>query len=52
MRNGTGWAIAINATILKLLEINPETDMIKFTVEKDKLVITKSPNKRPDIQTK
>ncbi|CCY24719.1 unknown [Brachyspira sp. CAG:484] len=49
MRNGTGWAIAINATILKLLEINPETDLIKFTVEGNKLIITKSPNKRDDI---
>ena len=36
-------------TILKLLEINPETDLIKFTVEGNKLIITKSPNKRDDI---
>lgn len=50
MRNGTGWAIAVNSTILKLLDITPETDLIKFTVEGDKLIITKSPNKRTDLK--
>lgn len=48
MRNGNGWVIAVNATILKLLKINPETDLVEYTIENDKLIITKSPNKRTD----
>jgi hypothetical protein len=48
MRNGSGWALAINGTILKLLKINPETDLVEFTMEGDKLIITKSKNKRID----
>ncbi len=48
MRNGTSWALAINATILKLLNIDPETDLVKFTVEGDRLIVTKSENKRTD----
>lgn len=47
-RSGSGWAVFINSTILKLLKIDPETDMAEYTVEGDKLIITKSPNKRPD----
>lgn len=50
MRNGNGWAILINKTILELLQLNPETDLIRYTVEGDKLIITKSPNKRKDIK--
>ena len=46
MRNGNGWAISINSTILKLLQINPETDLIRYTVDHEKLIITKSPNKK------
>lgn len=48
MRNGNGFVISINKTILELLHVNPETDLIRYTVEGDKLVITKSPNKRTD----
>jgi hypothetical protein len=48
MRSGTGWSVFLNSTILQLLEINPETDMVKFRVENNELVISKSPNKRPD----
>ena len=52
MRNGNGWAISINSTLLKLLNIKPETDLVKYTVENDKLIITKSPNKRSDVKDK
>ena len=45
MRNGNGWALSINSTILSLLDVNPEIDMIKYTIENDKLVITKSDKK-------
>lgn len=42
IRNGNGWALFINSTILNLLDVNPEQDMVKYTVENDKLIITKS----------
>ena len=45
MRNGNGWALSINSTILGLLDVNPEEDMVQYTVEKDRLVITKSNKK-------
>ncbi|MFR1671638.1 MAG: hypothetical protein ACLSWI_01685 [Candidatus Gastranaerophilaceae bacterium] len=48
MRNGNGWALTINSTILQLLKLNPETDLVEYTVENDKLIITKSKNKRND----
>lgn len=48
IRNGNGWALSINKTILSLLKIDPDVDMAEYTVEGDKLIITKSPNKRPD----
>lgn len=41
MRNGNGWALSINSTILGLLDINPESDMVRFTVEQNKLIISK-----------
>lgn len=45
MRNGNGWALSINSTILSFLDVNPETDMVKYTIENDKLIITKSDKK-------
>lgn len=45
MRNGNGWALCINSTILQLLEIDPNINMIKYTVENNKLIITKSNKK-------
>lgn len=50
MRNGNGWALSINSTILQLLKLNPETDLVEYNVENNKLIITKSPNKRTDIK--
>lgn len=40
-RSGGGWALFINTTILKLLKINPETDMVEYQVENDVLKIMK-----------
>lgn len=48
MRNGNGWALCINATILDLLKVNPKTDMIEYVMERDKLIIQKSEKKRND----
>ncbi len=45
MRNGNGWALSINSTILGLLDVNPEVDMVKYTIENDKLIITKASKK-------
>lgn len=45
MRNGNGWALSINSTILSFLDVNPEVDMIRYTIENDKLIITKSDKK-------
>lgn len=42
IRNGNGWALSINSTILSLLDVDPEINMVKYTIENDKLIITKS----------
>ena len=51
MRNGNGWALSINSTILGLLDVNPEEDMVQYTVEKDRLIITKSNKKVEEKKT-
>ena len=48
MRNGNSWALSINSTILGLLDVNPEEDMIRYTIENNKLIITKSDKKVKD----
>ncbi len=50
MRNGNGWALTVNKTILELLKINPETDLVEYSIETNKLIITKSDKKRTDIE--
>lgn len=45
MKNGNGWALSINSTILAFLDVNPETDMVRYTMENDRLVISKSEKK-------
>ena len=52
MRNGNGWALCLNATILELLKIDPKTDMVEYRIERNKLIITKSKHKRSDIVDK
>ena len=42
MRNGNGWALSINKTILDFLDINPEVNMVNYTMDNDKLIIKKS----------
>lgn len=48
MRNGNGWALSINSTILEFLDVDPKTDMINYVMENNKLIITKSTKKRND----
>ncbi len=38
---GNGWGLFIPSTILKLLKINPETDVVEYVVENDVLKIKK-----------
>ncbi len=45
MKNGNGWALCINSVILNLIDVNPETDMVKYTIENEKLIIEKSNKK-------
>lgn len=45
IRNGNGWVMSINSTILQMLDVNPTEDMVKYTLENDKLIITKSDKK-------
>lgn len=42
MRNGNGWALSLNATVLKFLDIDPKVNMVQYTMENDTLKITKS----------
>lgn len=42
IKSGNSWALLINSTILGLLDINPEINLAKYTIDKDKLIITKS----------
>ncbi len=42
MRNGNGWALSLNATVLKFLDVDPKVNMVRYTMENDTLKITKS----------
>lgn len=42
MRNSNGWALSINSTILKILDVDPNINMVQYTIENDKLIISKS----------
>ena len=52
MRNGNGWALSLNATVLKFLDVDPQVDMVRYTMENDTLKITKSNKKLNDINDK
>mgnify|MGYP000018204989 FL=1 len=49
IRSGNGWCLYINNTILELIKVDPKSDLVEYSVEGNKLIITKSPNKRDDI---
>jgi len=52
IRNGNGWALTLNSTILSFLDINPEENLVNYVMDNDKLIITKSNKKVSDIKTK
>jgi antitoxin component of MazEF toxin-antitoxin module len=41
-RSGSGWALFMPKTLLELLDINPENDMVKIEVENNVIKITKA----------
>lgn len=45
IRNGNAWALCLNSTILGLLDVNPEVDLINYTMQDNKLIISKSNEK-------
>ncbi len=45
IRNGNGWAMTLNSTILEFLDVNPEINMVKYTLYNNMLVIKKSSKK-------
>lgn len=47
MRNGNGWAMSLNSTILEFLDVNPEVDMLNYSMQDKTLIIKKSQKKRP-----
>ena len=51
IRNGNGWALTINSTILSLLDVDPEENMVKYVMEGDKLIISKSDKKVEKIKS-
>lgn len=44
IRNGNGWAMTLNSTILELLDVDPKVNKVRYTLENNTLKITKSPN--------
>ena len=43
IRNGNGWAMTLNSTILEFLDIDPKVNKVRYTIENNTLKITKSP---------
>ena len=42
---GNSWGVIIPTAILELLKINPVTDKVEFSLENNKLIISKVKNK-------
>ena len=42
IRNGNGWALCLNSTILEFLGVDLTVIMVEYIMENDRLVITKS----------
>lgn len=48
IRNGNGWALTLNKTILEFLDVNPEKNLVNYTIEGGVLKITKSKKLKQD----
>ena len=47
-RSGSGWALFMPKTLLELIEVNPETDLLEVKVENNIIKITKADTSNPD----
>lgn len=52
IRSGTGWCAYINNTVLQLIEVNPEVDMVKYRIENNELIISKGSSKNSKTKSK
>jgi len=50
IRNGNGWALCLNSTILEFLGVDPKVNMVKYAIMGDKLIVTKSDKNRSDTK--
>ena len=41
-RSGSGWALFMPKTLLELIDVNPETDMLEIKVENNVIKIVKA----------
>lgn len=46
--SGSGWALFMPKTLLELIDVNPEKDMLKIQVENNTIKITKAENNNED----
>lgn len=44
-RSGSGWALFMPKTLLELIEVNPEKDLLEIKVENNVIKITKAQDK-------
>lgn len=47
-RSGSGWALFMPKTLLELIDVNPEFDMLKIQVENNTIKITKAEEEEED----
>ncbi len=51
IRSGTGWCAYINNTVLQLIEVDPEVDMVKYRVVNNELIISKGSSKKQETKS-
>lgn len=47
-RSGSGWALFMPKTLLELIDVNQEKNMLKIQIENDTIKITKAENNNED----
>ena len=47
-RSGSGWALFMPKTLLELIEVNPESDLLEVKVENNIIKITKADTSNKD----
>ncbi len=45
-RSGSGWALFMPKTLLELIDVDPEKDLLQVKVENDIIKITKAQNNK------